>query len=413
MAVPSTDAPRGVAGGGAVSLGRLLGILFIVVGLNQLGTGMLIGVVPVQLSLMGYPATVVGWVSTGQSAGFVVGCLFAAPLIAILGGPRTALAILAVVSAVSASILPFVDGPVAWTIARAAAGFTSACVIVLFEAWFASLATPGNRGMVFGLYMVLTRATFMFAQIAMAWVEPRLSLLFGVAALCYLAVPLVALRLNGLAPAISTKSMSGIKALPSSAPAAAAGAFVHALVTSAASGLFPVYAVAKGVPVEQIAFLLAAIQFGGLVLQLPLSLLSDRIGRRSMMAWAAAATVVFSAALWRIEMPSVLLLTVLVGLWAGFPAPLYSLAVAHANDIASDGDRVAWSSAMLFIWGIGAAVGPVMASMLMVRYGAGALFIYTGVLSALLMLFLGLRKLIRKRPKAPVPSSDTIGPAPQ
>jgi MFS family permease len=403
--------PSGAIADAGASAGRILGFLFLVVGVNQLASGLMMGVVPVQLSLSGYSATVVGWVATGQSVGFLLGCLCAAPLIRLLGA-RPSLALFTVLSAASAVSLLALGEPAAWTAARTISGFSSACVIVLFESWFAAKASPARRGLVFGLYIVLTRAAFMTAQIAMAFVEPQLSLLFVVAAVCYLAVPCLSLTVPGDAPVIGSRSMAGIWDMPLRAPAAAAAAFTHALVSTASIGLFPVYAVARGVPVDKLAFILAALQFGGLALQLPLSLLSDRIGRRAVMMIAAAAAMALSAALWFAVAPGVWSLAILAALWAGAPAPLYSLAVAHANDIASDGERVAWSSAMLMLWGLGAAVGPVVAAMLMDRFGAGALFGYTGVLCGLLALFLGLRKFLRKRPRAPIPSADTIGPAP-
>ena len=386
-------------------------LLFLTIGIFQLGTGMLMGVVPVQLSLNGFSASVVGWVSTGQSVGFLAGSLLAAPITAALRA-RPTLALFATINAAAAVALWFWGDPFAWMAARIVAGFSSGCVMVLFEAWVGSKAAPANRGLVFGIYMVLSRLAFLTAQIAMAVVAPHLTLLFLVAAVCYLVAPGLAVIVPGNPPLIGGRSFAGIWEMPRRAPAAAAAALAHAMITTSSLGLFPVYAVARGIPVDQIAFLLAATQFGGLVLQLPMSLLSDRVGRRTVMTIAALATLAMSALLWVAEAPGVWFLAVMAALWAGSPAALYSLGVAHANDIASDAERVAWSGAMISMWGLGAVAGPLLAAVLMDRFGAGALFAFTGALSATLMLFLLLRKLIRKRPMAPIPSADTIGPAP-
>ena len=72
---------------------------------------------------------------------------------------------------------------------------------------------------------------------------------------------------------------------------------------------------------------------------------------------------------------------VLTTLWGGAPAPLYLLAVAHANDIAADHQRVGWSSTLLLLWGIGAALGPLVAALLMERFGYDMLFVATAALS--------------------------------
>jgi MFS family permease len=400
--------PKGAA---VTSIAGVFLVLFLTIGVFQLGTGMLMGVVPVQLSLNGYAASVVGWVSTGQAVGFLAGSLCAAPITSRLRA-RPTLFVFAAINALTAVALWLWSDPLFWTIARVIAGFCSGVVMVLFEAWVGSKATAANRGLVFGIYMVLTRLAFMIAQVAMAVVAPHLTLLFLVAAVCYLAAPGVASIVPGDPPPIGGKSLGGIWDMPRRAPAAASAAFAHAMITTSAMGLFPVYAVARGIPVDQIAFLLAATQFGGLVFQLPMSLLSDRVGRRTVMTIAALATFTMSVVLWLIGPTGVWPLAAMAALWAGAPAALYSLGVAHANDIATDGERVAWAGALISLWGLGAVVGPVLAAALMDRYGVGALFAFTGVLSGGLTAFLAARKLIRKRPTAPIPSAETIGPAP-
>ena len=394
---------------GQVSGTKVIALLFLTIGVFQLGTGMLMGVVPVQLSLNGFSASVVGWVSTGQSIGFLAGSLFVSPITRVLRS-RPSLTLFAVINAAAAVFLWAWSDPVGWTIARIVAGFCSGCVMVLFESWVGSRASSKNRGLVFGVYMVLSRLAFLVAQIAMAVVAPHLTLLLLAAAVCYLAAPMLATIIPGDPPLIGGKSMSGIWEMPSRA--AAAAALAHAMITTSSLGLFPVYAVERGIPVDQIAYLLAATQFGGLILQLPMSLSSDKIGRRTVMSAAALGTLAMSCVLWFAEAPKFWSLLIMAALWAGAPAALYSLGVAHANDIATDAQRVIWSGAMISLWGMGAVGGPLLAAALMDRLGAGALFAFTGVLSALLLLFLLLRKLIRKRPLAPIPSSDTIGPAP-
>ncbi len=406
---PSSASMRGPAA--ATSIAGVFFLLFLTIGVFQLGTGMLMGVVPVQLSLNGYSASVVGWVSTGQAVGFLAGSLFAAPISVRLRA-RPTLFLFASINAAAAVGLWLWSDPLFWTLARIVAGFSSGCVMVLFEAWVGSKATSANRGLVFGVYMVLSRLAFMIAQIAMAVVAPHLTLLFLLAAVCYLVAPAIASTVPGNPPPIGEKSFAGIWDMPRRAPAAASAALAHAMITTASMGLFPVYAVARGIPVDQIAFLLAATQFGGLVFQLPMSLSSDKIGRRSVMTFAALATFIMSAILWMAEAPGLWALAVMAAFWAGAPAALYSLGVAHANDIASDDERVAWAGAMISLWGMGAVVGPLIAAVLMDRFGDGALFVFTGVLSSGLGVFLAARKLIRKRPTAPIPSADTIGPAP-
>ena len=99
-------------------------LLFVTIGIYQIGTGMLMGVVPVQLSLNGFSASVVGWVATVQSLGFLAGSLLAAPMTARLGA-RPTLYLFAVINAVAALALWFSNDPWLWTGSRIVAGFSS------------------------------------------------------------------------------------------------------------------------------------------------------------------------------------------------------------------------------------------------------------------------------------------------
>jgi MFS family permease len=154
------------------------------------------------------------------------------------------------------------------------------------------------------------------------------------------------------------------------------------------------------------------IPLGGLLFQIPFSHLSDRYGRRTMMAMSALATAALSLVYLLPTLPGFGWIMLLTTLWGGAPAALYLLAVAHANDIATDAQRIGWSSTLLLLWGIGAAVGPLAASLLMERFGYDMLFVSAAGLSCGLALFLGLRKLIRKRGDRREPAGNIIGPAP-
>jgi MFS family permease len=389
----------------------ILGLLLASAGIHQLATGILMGVVPVELVVKGFSATVVGWVATGNTVGFLIGCIAAAPLITQLG-VRRAMLVLTAVNAGAALALWLTPDPIAWTVVRGLAGFCSACVLIALESWLSATTPASRRGLVFGLYMVMTRLAFVLGQIALALVEPQFTLLFAAAAVCYLLAPWIMFAIPGAPPKIGAKTTASLRDMPVKAPAAAAAAFVHGLIITAGPGLFPVYAAAKGLPLDQIAILLAAIPFGGLILQLPLSLLSDKLGRRTVMILSALATAVISLAYLHVPPLGLWPLAVLTALWGGAPIALYALAIAHANDIATDAERLGWSSAIMFTWGLGATVGPLAASTLMDRYGADCLFWFTGALATALALFLMVRRLVRKRPLAPRPAGETIGPAP-
>jgi MFS family permease len=96
--------------------------------------------------------------------------------------------------------------------------------------------------------------------------------------------------------------------------------------------------------------------------------------------------------------PSILIL--LGGLWGAAAFPLYSIAIAHSNDHAKPDEFVMVSSGLLLMYGIGAVVGPLIASAFMQLLGAAGLYFFTGIVHVLLCVYLGVRRLRRRQAPA-------------
>ena len=65
--------------------------------------------------------------------------------------------------------------------------------------------------------------------------------------------------------------------------------------------------------------------------------------------------------------------------WGAVAFPLYAVAVAHANDYAEPEDYVMVSSGLLLMYGIGAIIGPFVASIFMSSVGAVGLFAFATI----------------------------------
>jgi len=79
---------------------------------------------------------------------------------------------------------------------------------------------------------------------------------------------------------------------------------------------------------------------------------------------------------------------------------MYSISVAHANDRAEVGDFVMVSAGLLLMYGIGAIIGPFIASMMMTSGSPGYLFLFIGIVHLLLAIYVITRVLIRAQPAA-------------
>ena len=61
------------------------------------------------------------------------------------------------------------------------------------------------------------------------------------------------------------------------------GPFVYGFLESSLNALFPVYALRKGFEVGMIPIILSVFTFGGILTQVPLGALGDKVGRRNIL----------------------------------------------------------------------------------------------------------------------------------
>lgn len=362
---------------------------------NQCGTGILSVVIPVKLAADGYSASAAGAVSTTFSVFFLIGCILGPEITRRIGPDRTVISVAAINAGLALLHWSF-PGPVTWAVFRGCGGVSTAVYFVLIESWLAAQATAETRGIVFGTYMVLNRLAFAFGQIVISFVAPSAATqLFVISALAYLTAPLLRPRAPANLPTSSRASLAGFLELPRLLPTAAMASMAHGLVFGTLPGLLPKWGFDAGIPVSTIGQGLAALQIGGMALQLPVSYAADRLDRRTVMAVVSVATAAISIAMIWVPHQYAWLWVGLLFLWGGCASTLYSLAAAHAGDLAPPERRLVWVSSIMLFWGTGAALGPLVAAAAMDRLGSSVLWSYAALASMALVAFLVWRKIVR------------------
>jgi MFS family permease len=184
-------------------------------------------------------------------------------------------------------------------------------------------------------------------------------------------------------------------------PAGTVGCFAHGVANGAFWSLAPVFTLGISDDPSLAAWFMTSAVVGGAAAQWPLGYLSDRIGRRKTLAGAAAiCAVVAGLVLMLAGDASFLTINLLGASWGFFAFPLYTIAVAHANDNADVDDYVMVSSGLLLMFGAGAVVGPFIASATMGVTGPLGLYWLTAGVHLLLAMYVVLR--IVRRPSVPV-----------
>ena len=90
-----------------------------------------------------------------------------------------------------------------------------------------------------------------------------------------------------------------------------------------------------------------------------------------------------------------------------FQSPLYALGVGQTNDYVDRKDFVPAAAGLLFLWGVGACIGPTLIGFIMEWVGPEGLFLYLGIGFAAVALF-ALYRVFRRRAKTPEEQSDFV-----
>jgi MFS family permease len=286
--------------------------------------------------------------------------------------------------------LIFIDPPV-WMLLRAVTGFAYAGLILVAESWLNAHAVAATRGRLLSLYGVVTMGVWALGQGLLNLSSPDGIVLFLVVSiLISLALTPITL-LPGRPPAIPPQQRLSLYRLLTLSPLGTLGAFLSGLALSAFWGMGPNFAQENGLDTAGISIFMASVLAGALVLQWPLGWLSDHAPRRLVIAGAALAAAA-AAGFVLAGGASLPVLLALGFLFGGFGIPLYTLCVAHANDRLQPSEMLSAARGLLLLNGLGAAIGPFMASLFMSRHGPSGLFAYAGVLLAVLATVALLRR---------------------
>jgi MFS family permease len=370
----------------------LLSVSILLTGQGLQGT-----LLPVRASIEGFATISIGAMGAAYFLGFTLGCLKGGELVRRVGHVRVFLAMSAIASA-SPLVHGMVVQPVIWFLLRLLTGFCFAVLYVVIESWLNDRADNDNRGVIFSIYAMITLTVLAAGQMMILMYDPSGLELFVIASVLVSlgAVP-VALSTSPTPDQPHTFSVN-MKRLWQISPSGTLGCLVAGLANGAFWALAPVFATVVGDGVSLAAWFMTFAVVGGAVAQWPLGMLSDRIGRRKVLVGVSVGGAAVGATIFYAT-PGLTFLTanLLAACWGALAFPLYTIAVAYANDRAEISEYVTVSSGLLLMYGIGATVGPFVASLMMQGRGPGGLFAFAAIMHVALIVFIVVRTLRGRR----------------
>jgi MFS family permease len=375
-----------------IRLTRAFGALYLASLLMQLGSTLLMTYLALRLNASGGAQSSGGALMAANALGMVLGGAVGRSLIARVGHIRT---YAACAGLIAAAVLAheFSSALAFWLLLRGLVGLAMMCQLMVIESWLNDQARAEQRGGVLALYMVASYVGMMLGQLSLS-LDQGLGIhaLLGVAmvfALCSVPIALTTSASPIAVPAASIDVRLFLKRIPQSLVTI----LVSGMVNGSFYGLASIYASKQGLDVAQVGQFMALSTGAGLLAQLPLGWLSDRLPRASLIRAVAVLLAVISLSLGLTQAPSFATLLV-YGTGIGFlQFCLYPLGVALANDNVEPQLRVSLAGMLLITFGVGACIGPLVAGLLMEHCGSSSLYFFYAGSAALLAVCVGQAKV--------------------
>ena len=377
--------------------------LLIGAALLLMGNGLLSVLGPIRADAEGFTRLDIGIMGSLHFAGLMTGCLIWPRIIAAVGHIRAFAAFTAI-----ATITPLAQAvwpePAVWWALRALNGLAFAGIFMVIESWLNGASSTSTRGRVLASYTMINLTVVTLGMQLVGVGEPTSFELFTLVAILYsLAAVPVALAPTG-APTPPRVVKLRLGWLFSVSPAAVIGCFCTGLANSSFWTMGPIYATGAGMMIQDAALFLTAAVLGGAASQWPVGRLSDHIGRRPMAMIVCAIAALAGVGLWASSAGGKSLILILGAVYGTAAFTVYTLCVAHANDLVHRKRAVEVSSGLLLVFSLGAILGPLLASLLMSLLGTGALFLHSAAAHTAIAAVMILRA--RQRPKLPIERNE-------
>lgn len=349
--------------------------------LLMLGNGLQGTLLGVRGSIEGMSPQTMSWVMTGYFVGFLFGSQLTPNMIRRVGHVRVFAALGSLVSACLILYAAWTN-PYFWFLLRIIVGFCFSGIYVVAESWLNDSSSNETRGQTLSAYLIVQMMGIVLAQAVLNFADPSGYMLFIIISVVVsLSFAPILLSVSP-APQFQTSKRMTLSQLWSISPLGVVGQFFLGAIFAALFGMASVYGTERGLTVKDISLFVAAIYFGGMILQYPIGWVSDRMDRRVLIFIVCSIGTFFSfAANLSDNFMWLLIVAFIIG---GVSNPLYSLYIAYTNDYLEHDDMASASGGLIFLTGIGAIFGPSIVGWLLDTYGAASYFWFVGTVMAIM-----------------------------
>lgn len=319
------------------------------------GHGLQQTLLPLHAQALGWSSAEIGLTGSAYFMGFIVGCMLLPHVIRRVGHIR-AFAICAALAITAILILSQWQLLAVWLCGRAVTGAGLAGLYIVLESWLNEQAPNELRGSILSFYGFLCIVAMSVGQLL---VTPEAFVSGTVVAAMIFALAILPVAMTtSPQPQIPAEVQLNFRATYRASQVGPVMVAISGIVMGLLWSNGAVYASEQSGDPSSGAVFMAWVLMGGVICQLPVGRLSDHMDRRWVLL-GLSGVACLSLAVGKILGVDGLALNGIGFVLGGTAMPMYSVAIAHANDNA-DGKFLAISSTMLVANGLGSAAGPLL-----------------------------------------------------
>jgi len=273
-------------------------------------------------------------------------------------GVATTMVWAVVIAAVSSLGFYYVENFWAWFPLRIVFHGATTTLFILSEFWINHAAPPSKRGFVLGIYATVLSLGFAGGTAIFSGLGTQglLPFIVGAAVILLAAIPIFIARNES--PYLDEKPRQHFLKYTFAVPTAIMGVFVFGAVEAGGLALLPVYATRLGYTEGHASTLLTVMAIGNVVLQIPIGLFADRLKDRRLLLTMMGVIGLIGAMLLPYASQSWVTLAILLLIWGGVVAGLYTVGLSLIGQRFSGSDLAAANAAFIFFYAVGTVAGP-------------------------------------------------------
>lgn len=338
---------------------------------SSLGVGLIFGFQPpliaMALSRAGSSALVIGAVTSASLVAVILCGPLYPRLIGRLGLKRSVTAGIAT-GAVVLAFMPAASGAAPWMCFRFVTGCALGLSWIASEIWLNTVSREEERGTVMGIYGTVFSIGIVGGPVLLEITGTEGSRPFLVGAVCLLATLLPVMILKGAEVHPGARApLAELVRAARFAPIVMLAALVAGLVESADLALLPLFGLHAGMHERAALLLVTVFMAGNVVLQMPIGLLADRLGRRTILAACAIASAL-GPVLLPVCIEAPVARGLLLFLWGGTLYAFYSQGIALLGERFPAAELATANTVFVMVYCAGGVIGPSLGGFAMDRW---------------------------------------------